>query len=113
MHTSVLTACPRPCFLLQAYAAAFFIIPGVRTLLNAQKNALISAQNTARMAAAQLLLRGDKWLQEVRGSNRMWGCGFKGSVQHPCEHGHRYLVYVRVEVKGPALLCPSVPHHAW
>lgn len=40
---------------LQAYAAAFFLIPAVRAVLNARANAAIQRRNDARQQAAQLL----------------------------------------------------------
>ncbi|KAK9822249.1 hypothetical protein WJX81_006259 [Elliptochloris bilobata] len=48
---------------LQAYAAAFFAIPGLRWLLNARRNAKIEARNEARLAALAQLRAPDARLR--------------------------------------------------
>lgn len=47
----------------QAYAAAFFAIPGLRWLLNQRRNAQIEARNAARLAALAALRAPDAALR--------------------------------------------------
>lgn len=48
---------------MQAYAAAFFAIPGLRWLLNQRRNAQIEARNAARLAALAALRAPDAALR--------------------------------------------------
>lgn len=65
-------------FVLQVYAASFFLIPAIRWLLNQARNREIQQRNEARQQMAQLLLRPDSIL--------------RGKLQSAAEHAERTVI---------------------